>query len=77
MGYLGTIVYFLMYSSLAIVAWCILFIGPISDLLKGETIFTERLEIIDGNPTMHKTFCKDFSTIFAFQKLKSTKIHSF
>jgi hypothetical protein len=49
MGYLGTIVYFLMYSSLAIVAWCILFIGPISDLLKGETIFTERLEIIDGN----------------------------
>ena len=68
MGYLGTIVYFLMYSSLAIVAWCILFIGPISDLLKGETIFTERLEIIDGNLTVKK-----FSTILAFQKLKSTK----
>ena len=60
MGYLGTIVYFLMYSSLAIVAWCILFIGPISDLLKGETIFTERLEIIDGNTNLkiHKISVK-------------------
>ena len=75
MGYLGTIVYFLMYSSLAIVAWCILFIGPISDLLKGETIFTERLEIIDGNTNLkiHKISVKKKSTIFAFQKLKSTK----
>ena len=75
MGYLGTIVYFLMYSSLAIVAWCILFIGPISDLLKGETIFTERLEIIDGNTNLkiHKISVKKNSTIFAFQKLKSTK----
>ena len=76
MGYLGTIVYFLMYSSLAIVAWCILFIGPISDLLKGETIFTERLEIIDGNTNLkivHKMSVKKNSTIFAFQKLKSTK----
>ena len=62
MGYLGTIVYFLMYSSLAIVAWCILFIGPISDLLKGETIFTERLEIIDGNTNLkiHKISVKKF-----------------
>ena len=68
MGYLGTIVYFLMYSSLAIVAWCILFIGPISDLLKGETIFTERLEIIDGNTNLkiHKISVKKKFNNFRF-----------
>ena len=69
MGYLGTIVYFLMYSSLAIVAWCILFIGPISDLLKGETIFTERLEIIDGNPKIHKFSVKIFRQFLLFNLL--------
>ena len=69
MGYLGTIVYFLMYSSLAIVAWCILFIGPISDLLKGETIFTERLEIIDGNTNLknHKISVKKFQQFSLFK----------
>ena len=71
MGYLGTIVYFLMYSSLAIVAWCILFIGPISDLLKGETIFTERLEIIDGNTNLKihtQNFCEKKFNNFRFSK---------
>ena len=48
MGYLGSFVYFLMYSCLTIIACYILFIGPIEDIFKNETVFTENLQAIKG-----------------------------
>ena len=53
MGYLGKVVYFVIYASLAITAWYILFKGPFRDIMKGETISTETLQNIDGKkPTL-------------------------
>ena len=48
MGYLGKVVYFVIYASLAFTAWYILIKGPFQDIMKGETISTETLQNIRG-----------------------------
>ena len=43
-----SIICFLMYIGLALVAFYILMAGPIKDLVKNETTFTESLQNING-----------------------------
>ena len=43
-----SVISFVMYSGLALVAIYILTIGPIKDLIKNETTFTESLQNING-----------------------------
>ena len=45
---LGKIVYFAIYSCLAIIACSILFFGPVTDILEDETVFTENLKTLNG-----------------------------
>ena len=43
-----SVISFVMYSGLALVAIYILIAGPIKDLIKNETTFTESLQNING-----------------------------
>lgn len=43
-----SIICFLMYTGLTVIAFYLLIIGPIKDLVKHETTFTESLQNING-----------------------------
>ena len=43
-----SIICILMYTGLTVIAFHILIIGPIKDLVKHETVFTESLQNING-----------------------------
>ena len=53
---LGKIVYFAIYSCLAIIACSILFFGPVTDILEDETVFTENLKTLNGTNTFFFNF---------------------
>ena len=54
MGRLGELSYFVFYSSLAFTAFSILFYGPITNIYKDETVFSENLQILNGKTGLQK-----------------------
>ena len=48
MGCLRELSYSVFYSSLAFTAFSILFYGPITNIYKDETVFSENLQILNG-----------------------------
>ena len=48
MGCLRELSYAVFYSSLAFTAFSILFYGPITNIYKDETVFSENLQILNG-----------------------------
>ena len=54
---------FLMYTGLLVFAFYILIVGPINDLVKNETTFTESLQKISGKIVVFLSLKPDFLII--------------
>ena len=71
---------FLMYTGLLVFAFYILIVGPIKDLVKNETTFTESLQKISGKSLKQDFLINNSNSIrfgFGLKEINQQKIENF